>query len=130
MFPSGDAVETTPPAQRITAALALVRAALDADLTALSDAALTEQLEACTQLLERVQALTAVHVGAWEPRKVWHGSCARTSRGWLARHTALGAPACGELLRAGRFVAAHDRVGRELRTGVLGFDTFDLLATP
>ncbi len=119
MFDTLEAIKSIPPAHRLAAAHALVEHLLQADLTDLPDAAHTEQLVASTALLERVEALACLHAGAWEPRQIWHGTNARSSRAWLVHHSTLSTPAAGRILRTGRFVHAHPRIADELRTGQL-----------
>ncbi len=128
MFDTAEALQSLPPQHRLAAAHALVEQLLQTDLTDLPDAALTEQLTATAALLERVEALTFVHAGAWEPRRTWHGSCARSSRAWLTQHTTLTTPAAARILRTGRFVVGHDRVDAELRSGQLTSTKATLLA--
>ncbi len=119
MFDTEAAIQSIPPAHRLTAAHALVEQLLHTDLTDLPDPARSEQLVTCTALLERVEALTCLHAGAWEPRQIWHGTNARSSRAWLVHHSTLSTPAAGRILRTGRFVNGHERVADDLRTGQL-----------
>jgi hypothetical protein len=122
-------LELIAPADRIAAAGVLLDAELDRDLTGLSDTAMTERFLACLELADRINALTMLTAGAWEPRQTWKASNARSARSWLAYHGDLGTAGAGRVLRAGRIVFEFDHVAKRLRSGELSARKVDLIAT-
>jgi hypothetical protein len=128
MYDAAGLLELIAPQDRLAAAQALVEAVIDADPSELTDAALTDQVLAGAALAERVEAVTVLSVGVWEPRKTWCGSNARSARSWLASHADLGTGAAQRLLRCGRMTAGHEVIGEEVRAGRLSCRKVALLA--
>jgi len=128
MYDVAELLELAPTGDRLDAARVLVDSVINDDPAATSDEVLTERVVSGAALGERVQAMTTLAVGVWEPRKTWTGSNARSARAWLAGHAGLGSAPAGRLLRCGRLTGSHEVVAAALAEGRLSCRKVELLA--